>query len=94
MLSVNDSMQFNHLHWNSTTTIVSKCWSQPDRWIIIVLLFYIYEQLQAPNNERNSLIISLYGISLHSFNKSNHNSTPLILIFSPTQKSVTTVLPQ
>ena len=57
MLFVNKLMQFNHLHWNSTTTIVSKCWSQHHWWIIIVLLLYIYEQLnkQAPNNERNSL---------------------------------------
>ena len=70
MLSVNNLVQFNHLHWNSTPTNVSKCWSQHDRWIIIVLLLYIYEQLnkQAPNNERNSLIISLHGISLHSLN--------------------------
>ena len=78
MLSVNNSMQFNHLHWNSTATIVSKCWSQRDRWFIIVLLLYIHEQLnkQAPNNERKSLIISIYQISLHSLNKSDHNPTP------------------
>ena len=64
MLSVNNLMQFNHLHWNNTTTIVSKCWSQHDRWIIIALLLYIYEWLnkQAPNNEINGLIISLHGI--------------------------------
>ena len=78
MLPVNNSMQFNHLHWNSTTTIVSKRWSQHDRWIFIVSLLYTYEQLnkQAPDNERNSLIISLYGISLRRLNKSNHNHTP------------------
>ena len=54
MLSANNWMQSNHLHWNSTTTIVSKCWSHHDRWIIIVLFLYIYKQLnkQALNNEK------------------------------------------
>ena len=52
-------------------------------------MLYLYEQLnkKAPINERNSLIISFYGISLHSLNKSDHNPTPNFH-FSQTQKSV------
>ena len=57
MLSVNNSMQFNHLHWNSTTTIVSKCWSQHDRCIIIILLLNMYEQLNKQTSVKMQEIV-------------------------------------
>ena len=90
MLSVNNSMQFNHLHWNSTVPqplsasvdlsmlgelFLYYCWM--NNWINKPLI----------NNERNKVIISLYGKSLHGLNKFNHNPTPNSHFF-PTQKSV------
>ena len=54
---VNNLMQFNRLHWNNTTAVVSMH-VLITAWLVkyyIVLLLYIHEQLnkQAPNNERN-----------------------------------------